>query len=980
MSVFLKELSSNSDKRTGKNVALAGKNLKKGIYLLFCRLQTVSMNPDQTFLRRLLPTIFALLLSSVGFSQFALPEKIPADPAVRIGRLPNGLTYYIRENRVFRNVQLRLVVNAGSILEEEDQQGLAHFVEHMNFNGLKHFPRNELVNYLQSLGLKIGADLNAFTGYDATNYQLWMTTGDDKKLDKGFTILEDWSHNALLDTVEINKERNVVLEESRLHKTANERMEHQYLPVLLNGSPYARRIPIGKDSIIANFRPESLRRYYETWYRPDLEAIVVVGDIDAAFVEKEIIKHFSSYSNPVNERPRPANIPITQRNKNEGFVAADKEFQSTVLDLYTSMEKRPAIVTWADYRETIVEQLFNHLIEERLSGMVQQANPPFLSGKASFGKFYGGYQAFNSYIVIGDKPLQPALDSLIVTLGAVRKYGFLETELSRAKSVLLHKEESAFADVDKTGAGPYADVYAGNYLTGAPIIAAADRYHFIAQVLPTITAEEINALGKKLDLSQSCMTLLRTSEERKAALPSGEQLVDQVTRAQQLPVYAYREKAVGHSLMDHLPDGGKIVRETHDKNLGTTDLELSNGVTVTLKPTSFKNDDIQMDSWRWGGFHNYGINEKPNAMNAARIVQAMGIEGFTNTDLDKFLAGKTVHVQPYINPYEEGVEGNCSPGDLETFFQLIYLYNTRPAKDVALFESYLDKQKGMFQNVKTNPMNYYTDTLIKIEYRNSPWANSIPVPSEFEHISLDKVMEIYRTIFGNAYGQHYTFVGSFDVETMKPLLERYLGGLPSSRKDNLFTDEGMRPAKGIVEASITKGTARKGQVNIIFDGEGPYARQDILKLDLLVEVLNIRIYQQLREEMGGTYNPSLSATFSKRPYEHYSVTAKIPCAPENADRLTKALFDILNDARENGVDKNYVSKIKEMMMNHHSGQMKVNDYWLASLSHSWIDQEDPVWMTDYYKMVNDISARELKETAKKYLDTNNYIKVVLKPE
>jgi zinc protease len=328
-----------------------------------------------------------LLFLPVTFGQYDLSEKIPVDPAVRTGVLPNGLHYYIRANRTFRNVQLRLVVNAGSILEDDDQQGLAHFMEHMNFNGLKHFPRNDLVTYLQSIGLSIGADLNASTTYDATNFYLWMTTGIEKRLDKGLTILEDWSHNAMLDTVEINKERGVVLEESRLHQTAADRMRRVYMPVMLNGSRYADRVPIGRDSIIEHFRPETLRRFHDRWYRPDLEAVVAVGDIDPSDVEKKIIKHFSQFTNPVNEMPRPEITPIPQRTKMGGQVVMDREFQNTIFELYNEIEPQPKILTWSDYRQQIVEQLFNTMVDERLAGLTQQANPPFLSGHASFAEF-----------------------------------------------------------------------------------------------------------------------------------------------------------------------------------------------------------------------------------------------------------------------------------------------------------------------------------------------------------------------------------------------------------------------------------------------------------------------------------------------------------------------------------------------------------------------------------------------------------------
>lgn len=938
------------------------------------------MNPNLNLRPSLLCLIICLIVTPCAFSQFKLTDTIPTDPAVRTGVLPNGLRYYIRENHNIRNVQLRLVVNAGSVLEDQDQLGLAHFMEHMNFNGLRHFPKDKLVTYLQSIGLSVGADLNANTGYDATNYILWMPTGDERQLDKGFTILSDWSHNALLDPVEIDKERGVVLEESRLHKTAGDRMRLNYLPIMLNGSKYADRIPIGSDSLIQHFQPDVLHRFYDTWYRPDLEAVVVVGDVDAKDVEKKIIHHFKDFVNPPNETPRPAIIPIPLRTSPVGKVVTDKESTNTVFELFNYIEASPGYATWGGYRQKIIEQLFNSMLNERLAGVSQEANPPFLSGHASFQDFFTGYRTFSAVLMPGDKPLGPAIDSLMVVLGSVRQYGFLDSELERAKNALLRKASSQHEESNKTSSAQFVTEYVANYLSGTPIISQDDQYQFIQQVLSTISRDDFTGLEKKLDAGPGSFALVLAPDRIAGTLPTGNQLVESVGQARQLPVVAYHEKEIGHSLMDHSPVPGSITTQSRDKHLGTVNLELSNGVTVTLKPTNFKNDDIRMDAWRWGGYHQYPVADKYNGMNAAPIVQAMGIEGFPKQELDKFLAGKTVHVQPYLNPYEDGVEGNCGAADLETFLQLVHLYLTRPGNDQTAFQSFIARQSSLVQNVKANPMAFLADTLEKIEFGNNPWAKSIPDPSDFTGIDLNRSMQIYKETFSNCYGMHFTFVGSFDNDSIAPLLEKYLGSLPTAKKENRFTDEGMRPVQGIVQAGVKKGLASQGQVIITFNGETLYNEADVIKLNLLIAIINVRIFQQLREQMGGTYNASMSAVFNKRPYAHYTVTARIPCAPENADRMTAALFDLINHAREKGVENDILDKLKQNFANHHAGQMKTNEYWLNSLSHSWIDAEDPAWMNDFYSILQEISWRDLRETAKKYLDTSNYIQVQLLPE
>ena len=920
-------------------------------------------------------------ITQVCFSQFDLNRKLIIDPDVKVGKLANGLTYYIKKNtKPEKKVQLRLVVNTGSVLEQPDQQGLAHMMEHMNFNGSKHFEKNDLISYLQSIGVKFGADLNAYTSFDETVYILPIPSDDPDKIDKGFTILEDWAENALLDTAEINKERGVVLEESRLGKGASERMGKKYFPELFNGSQYSTRLPIGKDSIIQNFKAESLIRFYKTWYRPDLMSVVVVGDIDPALAEQEIIKHFNQFKNPIQEIPRPAIIPMAERKQNTGMVLTDKEQTIKILQIFNYVEKAKPIDTWAKYRETIVEGLFNSLINQRLNELTQQPDPPFLFGGTSFGNFIRGYRAFISVAAVGDKPVKNAIDALVSTTESVRKFGFLQTELDRAKASLLTQTEKAFADKDKTESAILVQGYINNYLSGAPIVGITNRNAFIKQVLPTITLAEVNALAKKTESTQGKFALLLAPETNMAQLPSNTELLNLVAAAHNLTVKPYQEKAVASTLMNKKPTPGKITGEKANAVLGTTDVTFSNGITITLKPTEFKNDDIQMDAWRWGGSHNYGLADKENAQNAAQIVSAMGIKDMSPIDLRKFLAGKTVSVTPYLNPYDEGIQGSSSVKDFETFLQLVNLYLTQPGKDQNLFQSFINTEKGFVANMKANPSIYFSDTLTKIEFNNNPWANGLPQASDYDKINLDKSLSIYKTIFGNAYGMHFTFVGNIDVNKIKPLLETYLGSLPSSQKENKFTDEGLRPVKGIVETTIYKGAAKQSQVRIIFTGEAPYSHDENLKLKALLDALNIKFIEKLREEMGGIYGGGMGGSIINRAYNHYSITVSFPCGPKNVDKLTKAALDLIKNAQTNGIEQSYLDKVKETLRKQYQDQLKQNDYWLDGLSLSWIEHDDPMWILDYSKKVDALSVQDLQQTAKKYFNMQNYIKAVLNPE
>ncbi len=930
---------------------------------------------------RSLLLLITLLISELSFSQFNLDDPLPADANVKIGKLPNGLTYYIRKNEKPENkAELRLAVNVGSILEENSQQGLAHFMEHMNFNGSTHFPKNELVSYLQSIGVQFGADLNAYTGFDETVYILPIPTEDTAKVEKGFTILEDWAANSLLDTSEIQKERGVVLEESRLGKGANERMRNKYFPKLLNGSKYAERLPIGIDDTLKNFKPETLASFYKTWYRPDLMAVIVVGDIDPAIAEQEIIKHFNSLQNPAAESERPAFTPIANRTVSEAMVLTDKEATNKILEVINYIEKEKPLKTWGDYRQSIVEDLFSSIIGQRLSELTQQANPPFAYASAGFSPFLRGHRAFTSFAVLGDKPVKDAVDSLLATTESVKKFGFLQTELERAKSDLLNETERAFRDKDKTESYNFVEAYISNFLDASPIPGIANRYAFIQQILPGITLQEVNALAAKMETGQGKFVLLTAPQSDSVKLPSNQQLLNFVTAAQQLSVKPYKEKSIATSLLEKIPSPGKITEETANAALGTINLTLGNGITITLKPTDFKNDEIQMDAWRWGGTHNFNIADKENAENAAQIIQAMGVKDLSPTDLRKFLAGKTVSAQPYLNPDDEGIQGNSSVKDFETLLQLVHLYFTQPKKEETLFQSYITTQKSFTQNIKANPFNYFSDTVTKIEFKNNPWAGGIPDAGDYDKIKLDRAFSIYKKLYGNAYGMHFTFAGNIDTSKVIPLLATYLGSLPATPEENKFTDVGMRPVTGVVEKTIIKGSEPKSLVNIIFTGEAEYSQDEALRLRVLTDVLNIKIIEQLREEMSGIYGGGMNGALIKRPYNHYSINISFPCGPQNVDTLSAALFTIIRTAKEKGIEQKDLDKVKETLKEHHKDALKQNEYWLDRLTNTWIEKEDPEWMLTYVQKVDALTTQDIQTAAKKYFNMQNYIKAVLLPE
>jgi zinc protease len=928
--------------------------------------------------------LLSFLLSFVYFlasGQYKLTDPLPTDPNVKIGKLSNGLTYYIRKNvKPEKKLELRLVVNAGSILENNDQRGLAHFMEHMGFNGSTHFPKNELVNYLQKSGVKFGADLNAYTSFDETVYILPIPTDDPTVVEKGFTVLEDWAFNNLFDKNEIEKERGVVLEESRLGKGAQERMLRQYFPHLFNGSKYAERLPIGKDETIKGFQPASLIKFYKQWYRPDLMAVIVVGDMDPAEAEKKIKDHFGKFKNPANEQPRPAIIPIKPRAQAEAMVLTDEEATNTILQVYNFVKPATKVKTWGDYEGSIKEELLSSLINQRLTELTQKENPPFAFVFTGYSPFLRGYKTFISFAFLGKAKVQDAVDALIEEVQRARQFGFLQTELDRAKADLMNEAEKAEEEKDKSESGRIVSAYVNNYLEGDPIPGVTNRYNFLKQVIPGVSLTDMNSLAAKMPSADKAFALLEGPKAMKDNLPDSAALLKGLLAAAKKPVKPYEEKAVAKALIDQEPQPGKITSETKNDKLGSTDLTLSNGVTITIKPTTLKNDDIQMDSWRFGGYEAYKLEDKENAMFAPILVNEMGVKDMTPTDLGKFMSGKTVTVQPYINPSEEGVQGNSSVKDFEIFLQLVNLYFTQPRKDEALFNSFISKQKSFVQFSMKDPRTYFADTLNKIEYQNNPWVASLNKEEDYDRINLDRSFDIYKQIFSNAYGLHFTFVGNLDVAKAKPLLEKYIGSLPASPKENAYKDNGIRLIQGVTEVNLKRGKEPKSLINLAFEGPADGSREERLNLAALIEVINIRINEKLREEMSGMYHGNMSGSILKRPYLHYSIGANIPCGPENVDKLYAALVGIIKDAQEKGIDQKDLEKVKETWRKEYHVNLQSNDYWLDQLSNAWINQDNPENILDYEQKIDSLTPESVQAIAKKFLTLNNMVKAVLYPE
>ncbi len=909
----------------------------------------------------------------------SLNTAIPTDPNIKKGVLSNGLTYYIRKNsKPEDKVELRLVVNVGSMMEDEDQQGLAHFLEHMAFNGTKNFEKNELVSYLQSVGVKFGADLNAYTSFDETVYILPIPSDDETILDKGLLVLEDWAHNITLSDEEIDKERGVVLEEWRLGQGANQRMRDEWFPVMFKNSRYAERLPIGKKEVLENFKYETIRQFYKDWYRPDLMAIVVVGDIDPEAMERKIKERFGKI--PSVKEPKVRKLfEVPNHEETYVSVVTDPEASFTQIQLIYKQENEPT-TKLDEYRRDIVYNLYSGMITKRLQELRQSANPPFFFASTSYGSMVRSKSNYSSFAVVGENGVENGLKALITENERVKRFGFTEGELARYKAEMLNSMETAYNEQDKTESERYTSEYVRNYLNNEPIPGINFEFDFYKKVLPTIGVEEINALAKKWITDGNRVVVITGPEKEGVVMPTEDEVLNLLKQTESADIAAYDDGQLKSELMDQKPIAGKVVSTKKLEVIDATEIVLSNGVRVVLKSTDFKNDEILMRAYSLGGQSLYPDADDNNASYASQIINESGVAEFTVTDIQKMMSGKTVRVNPFIGGLTEGFNAGAAPKDLETMLQLVHLYFTNPRKDPEAFESFKTKNKMLYGNLMSNPQFYYSDQVNKILTQDHPRAGGFPTNEDMDAIKYERAFEIYKDRFADASDFNFFFVGNFNVSEITPMLETYLGSLPSKNREETWKDLGIRPPSEKTETTVSKGTDQKSQVTIVFTGKTDYNKDNNYNLRTFGELVTIKLIELLREEKGGVYGVGAFGSVSKYPYENYTFRIGFPCGPENVDELVKATFEQIEKIKAEGVSEEDINKLKETQKRQRKEDLKKNDYWLNSLYTYYFNESDVNSFYDYDKQIEELTAQALQNTAKQYLDKDNYIKIILMPE
>ncbi|GLU51797.1 peptidase M16 [Dyadobacter frigoris] len=928
-----------------------------------------------------------LVLCVLGISTALIPtfaqdlhtQKIPLDPTVKTGKLKNGITYYIKKNAEPKNrAELRLIVKAGSVLETDAQQGLAHFMEHMNFNGTTNFPKNELVNFLQKTGVRFGADLNAYTGFDETVYMLPIPTDSTGLLEKGLQVLDDWAHGALLDPTEIEKERGVVLEESRMGRGAQQRMRDKYLKMILNNSRYAERLPIGKDSILKTFKPESIKAFYKDWYRPDLMAVVAVGDFDVAKVEAIIAQKFGKIPSVIKPKTR-TEYTIPLNGGTDVAIVTDPEYPQNVIQLIykqpNSKEK-----SMFDVRNNIAQGLYNAMMGQRMQELTQKANPPFLYGASNYSDFLGNLDSYTSIALAKDpSSVETALTALLEENARVQKFGFTAPELERAKKDFMNQMEQSLKEKDKTKSANYVQEYLDNFLHQKPYMGIEAYYAFLQKNIGGIKLEEVNALAKKYITDKNRAVVIMGPEKGKDALPTEAKIRTMLAQTNG-DLKAYVDDVLDSPLLKTEPKPGKVTSEKADEKLGITELVLSNGVKVLLKPTDFKNDEILIQATGKGGYSLFP-GERETGIMTSYMLQSGGVGPYNQTQLQKFLAGKTVGVEPYLNELKEGVEGSTNPKDLETTLQLIYAYFTEPRKDAEVVGGMLANQKSYLENMRKTltPDKVYSDTLNAVLTSNNPDRRPL-TPESIDKVSLDRGVEMYKNRFADASDFVFTFVGAFKVDAIKPLLEKYIGGLPSTDRDDTYKHPNIFPPKGRIEKTIYKGLEPKSRVTIVTSGEYDYKPENNIQIEALQEVLQIKLIEALREEESGVYGVRVSDDVDKLPTGHYRFNIGFGCAPENVDKLVSRTLTEMKKIKDNGADPKDIEKFVAETKRKTEVALKTNGFWINYIDENTFLGDDLNEVFEEDKLLKSITVASTKAAANQYFSDENFIKLVLMPE
>jgi zinc protease len=897
------------------------------------------------------------------------------DPAVQTGVLANGLTYYIRKHpKPEKRVLLWLAVNAGSVLEEDDQQGLAHFVEHMAFNGTKRFEKNSIIDFFERSGMDFGADVNAFTSFDETVYMLQVPTDDAKLLATGYDVLEDWAGAVTFDPKEVDKERGVVIEEWRLGRGANQRVFDKQWPVFLAGSKYAERKPIGKKEILEDAPVERLQAFYRDWYRPNNMAVIVVGDIDPAVAKKEIEARFGDLENPAKAPARVA-PPVPLLDETRIDVQTDKEMSMTQVSVAIK-GPRSDFATENDYRDELVEEMFHAMLRARLDDLRQRPEAPFAFSFSYTSQMGRAVDVFRIFASAKPGQVDAAVKALLVEVERVRRHGFLAIELERVKAEHMRDLERGLAEADTVEGQGYAFGLVNQFLEKRTMISRKANLELAKAHLPKVTLAEVNALAETWTNRKD--RVISAAGASRDKMPTDKELLAIADGISMMPVQPWEEASAGGSLMAQAPKAGTVVKKESVAEIGVSVWTLSNGARVVIKPTNFKNDEVLFEAFSPGGHSLAPAKLFASAEMADGIVGQSGVGEHDAVALRKLLTGKVASVRPFINELEEGMQGSASPQDLETLMQLVHLYFTAPRKDATAFEAWKGQMNAFFRNRDLNPQAVFFDEFGKVASANHP-RRQPPTVEKIESVDHAAALDFYKQRFADAGDFTFMFVGNVDEARLEQLAATYLASLPGTARKDKWRDVGVKPPRGVAKVRVEKGQDPKSYVMLAFHGNVRWSPQAEDDLDMLSEALSIRLREILREDMSGVYGVFSNGGIERRPKPRYQFFVGFGCSPDNAEKLTKAVFELVERVKREGIDEETVDKLKEQRRRGLETDKKENRFWSEQLAEHYRYGTDPRKILELEKAIDRVSADNVKKAAKQYLG-KQYVDALLMPE
>lgn len=912
----------------------------------------------------------------------ALDAALPFDPRIRAGELDNGLTYYVRRNGSPQGrAELWLVVDAGSVLEEDDQRGLAHFIEHMAFNGTERFERQELVSYLESIGMRFGPDVNAYTSFDETVYLLQVPTDRNGYVERGVEILEDWAHGITFDPAEVDQERRVLVEEWRLGRTAEGRLLDAQVPVLFSGSRYAERMPIGSREVLETVPRDELVDFYRDWYRPDLMAVIAVGDFDPARVERLVRRRFGDLDRP-DDAPERRTFTLPGHDETLFATFTDPELTDTTVSVVTKLPPEEQ-GTVADYRRGLVEGLYHRMINDRLYEVGHRPDPPFLYAYSGTEAPIRAARLDQHEAGVEPGAVLTGLEALLTEIERVRRFGFSEGELERNRRDLLRAYERTYLERQARTSGSYAAEYSRNFLEEEPIPGIRIELELARRYLPEITLDEVEALAGRRTGGADRVILVSGPESAAAELPSEDELLAVFERVRDLPLEPYRDIDPDAALMAEAPEPGEIVERREIPEIGVTEWELSNGARVVLKPTEFRRDQVLLEGFSPGGHSLVPEEEHLTASHAAEIVSLGGLGELDEIDLAKVMAGRVAQVSPHVEELEEAVSAAGSADDLETVFQLVHLAVTAPRLDPDAVRSFKERLRPSLENRLARPQQAFVEEMFRVLAGDHPRRQPL-TPERLERIDPELALEVYRERFADAGDFTFVLVGSFEAPRpggrVEDLVRTYLASLPATGREETWRDVAVERPDRPVEFTVEQGIEPRAGVWLVLHGDAEWSRENRHALASLGRALEIRLREVLREDLGAVYGVSVGTDLTWRPTERYNVSIRFGCAPDRARALVERVRSEIVAFRREGPPEQIAARVREIQRRERETAVRENAFWLSVLGAYYRRGDDPRAILDHDALIDSIDSETLRQAARDYLDWDRRVVGVLLPE